>query len=223
MTSTQRILEAAPLVPPTGALSGWAAAYVLGVGVLDGLDPFTMEALPVTVSLGGQSGRRNPPGVVYARDRLPSSNRLVRHGITVTTPARTAFDGARWRRAWSRRSSSWTRWLRWSTSISARSRPGRRPAAGGGVGPGTGRPVLGRRSQRQPMGEPAADVLPAGGRLTAAGGERADLRPERARPGHRRPVRRRGGSGHRVRRPGPSATAAAPADNPAEESLEVST
>ena len=96
VTSPQRILEAAPLIPAHGALAGWAAAYVLGVSVLDGLDPFTMDPLPVTVNLGGPAGRRNQPGVVYVRDRLPASHRLVRHGLTVTTPARTAFDGARW-------------------------------------------------------------------------------------------------------------------------------
>ncbi len=67
-----------------------------GVDVLDGLDPFTMDALPVTANLGDPAGRVNQAGITYVRDRLPASHRLVRHGLTVTTPARTAFDGARW-------------------------------------------------------------------------------------------------------------------------------
>ena len=96
VTPTQRILDVAPLIPATGALSGWAAAYVLGVDALDGLDPFTMDPLPLRVNLGGTSGRVNQNGIVYVRDRLSASHRLVRHRLAVTTPARTAFDGARW-------------------------------------------------------------------------------------------------------------------------------
>ncbi len=95
MTATQRILDAAPLIPATGALSGWAAAYVLGVDALDGLDPFTMDPLPLRVNLGGTAGRVNQNGIVYVRDRLGASHRSVQHRLTVTTPARTAFDGAR--------------------------------------------------------------------------------------------------------------------------------
>lgn len=95
-TPTQRILDASPLVPQHGALAGWAAAYVLGVDSLDGLDPFTMDPLPLTVNLGSTAGRANPAGVSYVRDRLPASHRVVRHGVSVTGPMRTAFDGARW-------------------------------------------------------------------------------------------------------------------------------
>src|SRR5688572_13350888 len=42
-STTQRILDVAPLIPGTGALAGWAAAYALGGDLLDGLDPFTMR------------------------------------------------------------------------------------------------------------------------------------------------------------------------------------
>lgn len=85
-----------PLVPMSGALTGWAAAYVLGVDWLDGLDPFTMAEQPVIVGLGFDAGRASTAEVRYARDRLPASHRLQRFGLWVTTPERTAFDGARW-------------------------------------------------------------------------------------------------------------------------------
>lgn len=95
-TSAQRILDACPLVPRTGALSGWAAAYVLGVDWLDGLDPFTMAEQPVVISLGQDVGRSSTPSVRYTRERLPAQHRQQRFGLSVTTPERTAFDGARW-------------------------------------------------------------------------------------------------------------------------------
>lgn len=52
MTTTQRVVEAAPLIPAGGALAGWAAAYVLGVDLLDGQSPFAMAPLPVPIHLG---------------------------------------------------------------------------------------------------------------------------------------------------------------------------
>lgn len=95
-TSAQRILEAVPLIPPTGALAGWAAAYVLGVDMLDGLDPFTLAPEILTVSLGSTAGRVNHHQIRYVRDRLLPTDRLLHRGIPVTSPTRTAFDGARW-------------------------------------------------------------------------------------------------------------------------------
>ena len=95
-STTQRILDVAPLIPASGALGGWAAAYVLGVDVLDGLDPFTMTRLPLAVHLGGDLGRANLHHVRYVRERLSEIDRQIRHGLAVTAPLRTAFDGARW-------------------------------------------------------------------------------------------------------------------------------
>lgn len=96
LSTTQRVLEAVPLVPAAGALSGWAAAYVLGVDFLDGLHHETLMPFPVTVSLGSSAGRADTSQIHYVRDRLPFDHCLVRHRIRVTNPARTAFDGARW-------------------------------------------------------------------------------------------------------------------------------
>jgi hypothetical protein len=96
LTTTQRILEARPLLPAGGTLAGWAAAYVLGADWLDGREPWSMHPLPLTVNLGGDLGRADTTGVHYVREQLPTEDRLLTHGIPVTSPERTAFDGARW-------------------------------------------------------------------------------------------------------------------------------
>jgi hypothetical protein len=96
LTTTQRILDVVPLVPASGALAGWAAAYVHGVDLLDGLDPDSMRALPAEICLGRDAGRASVDQVRYSRDPLPDRAREVRHRIWVTTAIRTAFDGGRW-------------------------------------------------------------------------------------------------------------------------------
>jgi hypothetical protein len=96
LTTTQRILEVAPLVPGRGTVAGWAAAYALGVDLLDGRHPFTMDPLPVPVHLGQNLGRATPDGVHLLRERLPEVDRRLAYGLPVTSPLRTAFDGGRW-------------------------------------------------------------------------------------------------------------------------------
>ena len=95
-STTQRILDVVPLVPPAGALAGWAAAYIHGVDLLDGLDPHSMEALPAEICLGSDTGRNGTSQVRYSRDPLSARDRQIRHGLSVTTALRTAFDGGRW-------------------------------------------------------------------------------------------------------------------------------
>lgn len=95
-TPTQRILDVAPLIPTTGALTGWAAAYVHGVDQLDGLDPKSMMPLPITVNLGRDLGRAGTERIIYRREPLSPHGRQVCHGLSVTTPLRTAYDGARY-------------------------------------------------------------------------------------------------------------------------------
>lgn len=93
---TQRIVEAVPRIPGGGALAGWAAAYVLGVDQLDGLDRDTMDPMPVPLHLGHDVGRAAYAGVRVVRERLPATDRRLWHGLPVTTPLRTVFDGGRW-------------------------------------------------------------------------------------------------------------------------------
>ncbi len=96
VSAGQRILDAVPLISNGGALAGWAAAYVHGADLLDGVDPETMRSLPVTINLGGDLGRADTGDVHYVRDRLPGEERQIRYGLPITILARTALDGARW-------------------------------------------------------------------------------------------------------------------------------
>lgn len=104
----QRILEAVPLVPPHGALTGWAAAYLGSVPELDGRDPQTGRTLPTPICLGSAVGRRANSNVVYLRDELPETDIEVtqvpmrdRHGAVsalgarVVSGHRATFDGVR--------------------------------------------------------------------------------------------------------------------------------
>lgn len=93
LSSTQRILNCAPLLTNGSALAGWAAAYVGGVDWLDGLDPDTMRPLPIDILT---ATKRTSKGLIrYHFTREPiASNR--RHGLAITSPVRTAIDGSRW-------------------------------------------------------------------------------------------------------------------------------
>lgn len=94
-TATQRILSAASLLPPDGAIGGWAAAYVRGVDHLDGLDGRRQE-LGVEVLLAPGLHRLDVPGIVYRRARLRTGEATFVHGLRVTSPLRTAVDLACW-------------------------------------------------------------------------------------------------------------------------------
>jgi hypothetical protein len=91
--SLQRALDAAPLVPHDGALGGWAAARVGGVGELDGL--WGGEREPVPLCLPPHVVRRRGPSVVPWRSDLQPEDMTVIGGVRVTVPVRTAFDLAR--------------------------------------------------------------------------------------------------------------------------------
>ncbi len=95
LTPAQRIVEAVPLVPPSGALTGWAAAYVHGADYLDGLDPVTLQPLPVPVGLNTTAGRRNLAGITYHRDVLGGAEVDTVHDLRVTSALRATVDGAR--------------------------------------------------------------------------------------------------------------------------------
>jgi hypothetical protein len=69
---------------------------VLGVDLLDGIDPFTMSPFPVPIRLGRDLGRASGAQVRYVRGSLPAEHRQSIHRLSVTTALRTAYDGARW-------------------------------------------------------------------------------------------------------------------------------
>jgi hypothetical protein len=88
-STAQRILDVSP------ALTERAAAYILGVDWLDGLDPHTLAAMPVDI-IAGDRRRRQRKEITYHFTALSDEDVHVRHGFRVTGPLRTAFDGARW-------------------------------------------------------------------------------------------------------------------------------
>ena len=69
---------------------------MLGADWLDGREPWSLQPLPLTVNLGRDLGRADTTEVHYVREQLPAADRQIAHGIPVTNPERTAFDGARW-------------------------------------------------------------------------------------------------------------------------------
>jgi hypothetical protein len=84
-------MEAAAVLPSTGAIGGWAAARVLGVKVLDGRGIWGGREEPVLLCLGpGQIRTRS--GMSISRSPLAEHDVRIVAGIRVTTPLRTAFD-----------------------------------------------------------------------------------------------------------------------------------
>lgn len=95
-STTQRIVDAAPLVPPGGAIGGWASAYVHGAEWLDGRGARN-HVSRVRVLLGSTVDRM-PSDPRYYRGLLESDEIQLVHGLPVTSLSRTAFDCARWTR-----------------------------------------------------------------------------------------------------------------------------
>lgn len=95
LTPTQRILNATPLVSDGDAITGWASQFVHGVDQLDGLDPTTMQLLPVQIALSASARRKPAPGVTYLHSALPTSDVGRLCGLRLASPMRAAFDGVR--------------------------------------------------------------------------------------------------------------------------------
>jgi very-short-patch-repair endonuclease len=77
-------------MPAGAAISGASAAYLHGADVLE-----RGEAVEVTVPVHARV--RPKPGVLVRYAELASGDVVLRDGVPVTTPVRTAFDLARWR------------------------------------------------------------------------------------------------------------------------------
>ncbi|MGI8434835.1 MAG: hypothetical protein ACR2LE_08905, partial [Nocardioidaceae bacterium] len=95
-TPGQRVVEASALLPLSGggAVSGWAAAYWLGVRLLDGLDA-RLRREPVLLNLGPQGQLRPRPDIRLSRERFDDRERHIVRGVPCANPVRAAFDGAR--------------------------------------------------------------------------------------------------------------------------------
>lgn len=83
------------MVPAGGALTGWAALFVHGVDTADGVDPATMESMPIAV-YAPRSLERRADASVRLRRGDPGSEGIVRiEGVAVVGPYRAAFDALR--------------------------------------------------------------------------------------------------------------------------------
>lgn len=87
-----RALVVASVVPDDGAVGGWAAAYLLGAGQLDGSTPDADIFEPVLVCLQRRSQRPWWPGIRPFRSDLDPSDVVEVEGVRLTSALRTAFD-----------------------------------------------------------------------------------------------------------------------------------
>lgn len=93
----QRILVAAARLPPSGAVTGWAAAWLHGALRLDGLrvDGTTPLAVPVCLTPHHQLRHATRAGLKVSRSRLEPHELVTVRDVNCTHLVRTAFDAAR--------------------------------------------------------------------------------------------------------------------------------
>ena len=89
--SSQRIVEAAVLLPPDGAVTGWASLHLRGAFFLDGQRYGVL--LPVPLTIGPGQSRRKRGGIRFLEDRVGPVERVF--GIPCTPPLRALFDEMR--------------------------------------------------------------------------------------------------------------------------------
>jgi hypothetical protein len=91
----QRILEEAGRLPVTGAVTGWAALRLHGVGYADGLEGGRSER-PVPLVVPPGVALRAAPGIQVHRERIADVEISMVCGIPVAIAERAAFDAAKW-------------------------------------------------------------------------------------------------------------------------------
>lgn len=91
VSPAQRIVDAVALLPEGGLVAGWAAAYVHGVSVLDGLDHLTLAPLPVPILLPPRQRRRDTKGLTYWQSSRRVTGQVV-EDVPVTSGWRTLVD-----------------------------------------------------------------------------------------------------------------------------------
>jgi hypothetical protein len=91
----QRILERSVLLPPDGAVTGWAALRLRGARFFDGLMDDGATERPVPLISGVGQSRRPHQGVSWVQDRLNSDEWSLVQGIPATLPERALFDEVR--------------------------------------------------------------------------------------------------------------------------------
>jgi hypothetical protein len=85
----QRIVEAAAVLPPTGAVTGWAALCWAGARYFNGRDVGGKEPLPVPVALDNRRRLKPQPGLEICEEFLDRDDVIVIDGLPVTTYERS--------------------------------------------------------------------------------------------------------------------------------------
>jgi hypothetical protein len=92
MTTEQRIVEAAAVLPAYGGVTGWAALRCLGAAWFDGLDHVGSVERPVTLAVACRS-IRSQAGIATSQERLAPSELDAHSGLRITTALRSlAFE-----------------------------------------------------------------------------------------------------------------------------------
>ena len=91
----QRVLEQSVRLPPTGAVTGWAACRLYGAAFFDGLLPDGRTPMPVPLAVGPGWCLRTDAQVQLAYDRLPAAAVGHRLGVPVVSATRAVFDACR--------------------------------------------------------------------------------------------------------------------------------
>ena len=100
-TPEQRVVEAAALLPPGGAVTGWAALRLAGAAYFDGRDG--AASAPVMLAVGPGRGRRHRDGIHWCYESFGRDEVVRLCGVPCLHPRRALFDEMRrlptWREA----------------------------------------------------------------------------------------------------------------------------
>ena len=92
----QRIVEAATLLPPGGAVTGWAALRLRQGNFFDGLARDGVTRRPVPLNLTPHESRRDREGISWSHDRMGPDAWSMVCGVPCATAERALFDEMRW-------------------------------------------------------------------------------------------------------------------------------
>ena len=91
----QRAFEAACLLPPGGAVTGWAALRLAGAAYFDGRASGATDTRPVPLALGSRRGMRAHEGVAWSYELFDSEDVVTLQGVRCLHPRRALIDEVR--------------------------------------------------------------------------------------------------------------------------------
>ncbi len=91
----QRALEAASLLPPGGAVTGWAALRLAGAAYFDGRTGGSAGTRPVPLAPGSRRGMRAHEGVAWSYELFGLEDVVTLQGVRCLHPRRALVDEVR--------------------------------------------------------------------------------------------------------------------------------